>query len=160
MVIVRAGVIAREVEAFGRRKVAAAPDSGRANEPWQWRLTVGEQSSTDVSSSRQDLIFDDPVTGRREVLELACETNLVRGSINSEEFESRHELRRREGELVVVYVHSGQLAFDRHTLSTGDAAIVSGDEHYEVMTQPVSGRTDAALIRLEPVSETGLVWIP
>lgn len=160
MVIIRSGAIAREVESSGHRKIAAAPDNGRANEPWQWRLTVGDHSSAQVGLNGQSLALSDPDTGRKRILELACAKSLVSGTMCAESFRSQSELVRDEGELAVVYINAGQLTFDHHTLGAGDAAIVSGDEHFQVKTNPLSDEVDAALIRLGSTTDSGLVWVP
>jgi hypothetical protein len=160
MVIIRSGAIAREVEPSGCRKIAAAPDNGRANEPWQWRLTVGDHSSAQVGANGQALELSDPETGRKRILELACEKSYVSGTMCSESFSSQTELVRDEGELAVVYINAGRLSFDHHTLGAGDAAIVSGDEHFQVNTIPLSDELDAALIRLTSTSGSGMVWVP
>lgn len=160
MVIIRSGAIAREVEPSGKFKIAAAPDNGRANEPWLWRLTVGEHPSNQAVLNGQSLTLHDSHSNKERILELACEKNLVRGTMRTEVFNSQSELRRNEGELVVVYMNSGKLSFDHHTLCAGDAAIISGDEHYLVTTKPLADEAGVALIRLDSVTETGLVWIP
>lgn len=160
MVIIRSGAIAREIEPSGHRKIAAAPDNGRANEPWQWRLTVGDHSSAAGGLNGQSLALSEPETGRKRILVLACEKSLVSGMMRTVSFRRQSELVRDEGELAVVYINAGQLAFDRHTLGAGDAAIVSGDEHFQITTNPLSGEVGAALIRLRSTTDSGLVWVP
>lgn len=160
MVIIRSSAIAREVEPCGKCKIAAAPDNGRSNEPWQWRLTIGDHPSNQPALNGQDLRVRDPGSGEERILELAYEQNLVSATMRTEVFDSQRELSRNAGELVVVYLSSGELAFDHHTLGAGDAAIVSGAEHYQVTTKPLTDEAGVALIRLGSVTGTGLVWVP
>lgn len=160
MVIIRSSAIANEVEPAGQLKIAAAPNNGRANEPWQWRLTVGDGSSPEPALNRQVLTVHDPKTGGDRVLELACEKTLVSGTMRPEVLDSALELGREEGELIVIYLHTGELAFDQHTLRPGDAAVISGNEHYSVEAKPVSDLAGFALVRLGALADTGLVWIP
>lgn len=159
-VIIRSSAIAREAEPSGKYKIAAAPDNGRSDEPWQWRLTVSDGQATEPLLNGQRLILHDPKFGVDRTLELACEKNLVSGTMRSEVLDSQLELSRQEGELIVIYMHVGELAFDQHSLGPGDAAIVSGNEHYKVNARPVAGPAGFALIRLGSLADTGLVWIP
>lgn len=160
MVIIRSSAIEKEVESAGTLKIAAAPDNGRSNEPWQWRLTVGDEPSRESTLNSQSLTLLDPKSGSHRILELAWEKNLVTGTMRSEVHDTRFELGREDGELVVVYMHTGELAFDQHRLRPGDAAILSGSEHYIVDARPTDSQAGFALIRLGSLVDTGLVWIP
>lgn len=160
MVILRSGAIAKEVEPSGRVKIAAAPDNGRANEPWQWRLTIGDSPSSESNLNGQNLRLSIPGSTEEKVLELVCEKNLVTGVMRLETLSSQRDLERADGELMVIYMHSGQLAFDQHRLGPGDAAIISGSEHFTVRAEPVAEQADFALVRLGSATDTGLVWIP
>ncbi len=160
MVIIRSSAIEKEIEPSGKLKIAAAPDNGRSNEPWQWRLTVGDEPSRESTLNGQSLTLEDPKSGSQKILELACEKKLVTGTMRSEVQDSRFELGREDGELVVIYMHTGELAFDQHCLRPGDAAILSGNEHYRVDARPTDGQAGFALIRLGSLAHTGLVWIP
>lgn len=160
MVIIRSGAIAREVEPSGKCKVAAAPDNGRSNEPWQWRLTVGEHPMKEAMLNGQSLTLRNLKSGHERILELSTEKNLVSGEMHTETFTSQSEMSRNEGELVVIYLNSGELALDNHTLGAGDAVVVSGNEHYKVKTKSLTNEVDGAIIRLAPATEIGLGWIP
>ncbi|SDR80797.1 hypothetical protein SAMN04489752_0319 [Brevibacterium siliguriense] len=160
MVILRSGAIAKEVEPSGRVKIAAAPDSGRANEPWQWRLTIGDSPSSESNLNGQNLTISNPGSEGEKILELMCEKNLVTGAMRLETLSSQRDFERADGDLIVIYMHTGELAFDQHRLGPGDAAIISGSEHRTVRAEPVADQVDFVLVRLGSATETGLVWIP
>lgn len=160
MVILRSEAIAKEVEPSGRVKIAAAPDNGRANEPWQWRLTIGDAPSSQSSFNGSNLRLCHPDSKEVRILELMYEKNLVTGTMRLETLSSRRDFERDDGVLMVIYMHTGELVFDQHRLRPGDAAIISGSEHHTVRAEPVAGQADFALVRLGSATGTGLVWIP
>ncbi|MHC6595135.1 hypothetical protein [Arthrobacter sp. C152] len=99
-------------------------------------------------------------TDSKGVLRLEVDPDAVTGTIESETISVPVNVSRAEGELVVVYVHTGELAFGDHSLGQGDAAILSGAEHYDVATKPLDREAGIALVRLASLTGTGLVWIP
>ena len=106
------------------------------------------------------MTLHDPSSGEDTVLELAIERNSVSATMCTEVFKSQCELSRERSELMVVYMSSGELAFGNHTLHRGDAAILSGNEHFKMTAEPLTDEVSLALIRLRSLTETGLVWIP
>lgn len=160
MVIIRAEAIDRTSEAAGLYKVAAAPDSARENEPWQWRMTLATgQQAASIDSSNQ-LTLSSPEGAEGKSLELAIDANAVNGTLSRQSLSEETELVRQEGEIVAVYVSAGELAFGGHILGMGDAAIFSGGEHYVVPTTPLVESAEIGVVRLTSATETGLVWIP
>lgn len=175
MVILRAQSIAREVEGPGKCKIAAAPDSRRSNEPWQWRLLLNTGAQGDPEQWRDDnLVLPLPGAGGTTSLELAVDTDGVTAAMSSETINTGKELSRADGELLLVYVASGALDLGEHTIGAGDAVVLSGGEHHTVPVRPVATGADVALVRLAPQQHgpddaaerlasddaAGLVWIP
>lgn len=160
MVIIRAEAINRTSEIPGIYKIAAAPDTVRHNEPWQWRINLLKGQAAAGKIDGQVLTFGAQDGAGDNALELQLDDEFVAAQMEPLAFSEDTQIIRDQGEIVAVYVTSGQLEFGGHPLRGGDVAIFSGGEHFEVEAKPNEGVAEVGLVRLTSTNEAGLVWIP
>jgi hypothetical protein len=135
-------------EADGTRTLAACPDSDDRGEAWVWSVRRvpqpdgGWRVRVDVDPEQVQVVEDLHADGR-----------LV-------------ELVRRPGEqIVVVAVDGTHVVADRNgpwtrRLRPGDVFVVEGEEQESLLVDPAPGPGRVSVVRLTPVGDRPLRWVP
>ncbi len=132
----------------GTRLLAASPDSADRGDAWRW-------------SVRSVL---DPGGQRRITVE--ADEHAVRSSSTDHSDGESLDLERRPGDQIVLTLTQGEaLIADRHGpwrrwLSAGDVFVVEGEEQESLRLTLTPGHGEARVIRLEPIGDVPLRWVP
>jgi hypothetical protein len=142
----------------GSIEIAASPDTPN-RERWQWhiRLDEVEAGSTPEEQGVQLSCGD----ARQLRLQAATHAETVRAETEVHQVEQPLVIRRPATDVLVLLVHQGEALIEqRHRLTELDALVLEGDDPLEVIVEPTTAPTGLAVIRLRPVSDRPLAWVP
>ncbi|KUO12371.1 hypothetical protein [Streptomyces sp. DSM 15324] len=142
-------------------EVAASPDTPR-RERWQWQvcLLAGDRGHADAPSPTA-LRVAAPLPGGTTV-EVAADPLTVAPAVEVLDPGSSPTVVRTDGELVVLIASGGRvLVEERHLLADADALVLAGDDPLVVgVRRPDGSDSRLAVVRLAPVQDSALSWVP
>ncbi|GGS13169.1 hypothetical protein GCM10010269_60560 [Streptomyces humidus] len=142
-------------------EVAASPDTPR-REPWQWqvRLLTGGQGPSDLPSETSRRVAA-PLPGGATV-EIVADSLTAAPAVDVLDPSPSLTVVRTEGELMVLIASGGRvLVEDRHLLAEADALVLAGDDPLSVSVHRSDGSDSrVAVVRLTPVADSALSWVP
>ena len=144
--LVRDNAIRPEVD--GTRTLAACPDSDDRGEAWLWSV----RRVPEPDGGWQVRVEVDPEQVRASQ-DVHADGQLV-------------ELVRQRGEqIVVVAVDGTHVVADRNgpwtrRLQPGDVFVVEGEEQESLLVDPAPGASRVSVVRLTPVGDGPLRWVP
>ncbi len=144
--LIRENAIA--IDDDGMRLLAASPDTADRGDAWRWSV----RSVVDADGDRQ-VICD-------------ADESSVRNSATSHRDGESVDLERLSGAQIVLTLTEGEgLLADRNGpwrrwLRAGDVFVVEGEEHESLRLTLTPGQGVARVIRLEPVDDLPLRWVP
>ncbi len=139
-------------------EIAASPDTPN-RESWQWhiRLHTGTPALPNGVVARPILLQD----GSSATLEVAADPEQVDAHSEILPVPAHADLVRSQAELMVLLVVGGAaLVEGRHLLEERDALVLEGDDPLRVGIDAAAGSVTVAVIRLHPVGERALAWVP
>lgn len=139
-------------------EIAASPDTPH-RERWQWhvRLHAGAAGPDGDAVTAPVVLADGSVA----TLEVAADREHVDPQVEILPVDAHVELTRGEPELLVLIVIGGAaLVEGRHLLTERDALVFQGDDPLRVGIDAAAGSVSAAVVRLRPVRDRVLAWVP
>jgi hypothetical protein len=139
-------------------EIAASPDTPD-RERWQWHVRLhATPTAGDGTTVTAPVVLQDGSTG---TLEVNADPRRISAAIQVLPVETHLELDRAEPELVVLLVVGGAaLVEGRHLLAERDALVLQGDDPLRVGIDAATGCVSAAVVRLRPLHDRVLAWVP
>ncbi len=142
-------------------EVASSPDTPGRPERWRWHIRLREESPDGRAEvpSRQVVHLG---LGPDTSLEVAVDPASVRAEVELVDLTDTYLVGRDERGLVVLVQGSGRcLVEGRHELGRHDTLVLEGDDPMSVGLVPTgTGPTTVAVVRLHPVEDNVLGWVP